>query len=308
MIHKNYIAVDIAKNTLAVHCAAGSLNVPNSPEGFARIAKMAAGLDHPLVVCEATGGYERALLAWCFTQKQPICRVNPARVRAFARSKGVKAKTDPIDAQLLARFAEQNDLQPMRAPDPAREELAALLDRRSHYTEMLVREKNRRQNSAAILAADIDKMIAFIESQLAQIERRIEALVARHAPLQAAVQTLCTVKGVGATTAWTLLAYLGELAEVNRNQAVALAGLAPFNRDSGSSRGKRRIEAGRAKVRRCLYMAVRTATRFNPVIAAYVQRLRERGKPPKVAHVAAMRKLLIHLQVLLKNLNKSLAS
>lgn len=261
-----------------------------------------------MVVCEATGGYERKLLTALHRAKLPVCLVNPSRVRAFATSEGIRAKTDPIDAQVLLRFAQEKKLRPTPPPHPGQQKLAALLDRRNHLTEMITQEKNRLPNSVPLIHPMIRKMIGLIQSQLKSLEARLKNLLAQQEGFQEIDQTIQSVKGIGPVTSWTLMAYLSEITSLGRNQVVALAGLAPFNRDSGKFRGKRRLQAGRGKVRKCLYMAAQTAARFNPVIRDYVNRLVERGKPYKCAMVAAMRKLLIHIRSLLKEKGFSLAN
>ena len=302
------VAIDIAKETLEVLSAAGSRDeLPNDSAGLSRLLKLLKVLPHALVVCEATGGYERPLLAALYQAGIAVVVLNPQRLRAFALSEGIKAKTDSIDARMILRFAQQKRLQPLPAPDPKTQELAAWLDRRSHLSEQQAREKNRLQNSPKSIHRSIKRMISVIEKELALVERQIEKLIATSASLQAGVAALQSVKGVGKVTAWTLLAYLSEMPLLTRNKVVALAGIAPFNRDSGKTSAKRSIFAGRAKVRRCLYMAAQTAAMHNPVIKPYVQALIARGKPYKCAIVAAMRKLLIHLQSLLKLQQKALA-
>lgn len=306
------IAIDIAKETLQVQTAKGSYSIKNNESGLKKLLKhisqMEAPEAPPFVVCEATGGYERALLELLHRSGIAVSLVNPARVRAFASSEGIKAKTDPIDARVLLRFAQQKELRPTPKPKPCEQAMSALLDRRSHLTEQLAREKNRLQNSPQSIHRSIKRMIRFGQQELARIDGQIRKLVKENEPLRAKAQIIATVKGVGEVTTWTLLAYLGEMTHVNRNQLVALAGLAPFNKDSGKSRSKRFIQGGRAKVRKCLYMAARTAAQHNPVIKAYVEGLMERGKPYKCALVAAMRKILIHLQSLLKKHQLALAS
>lgn len=299
---RHYIAVDIAKETLCVLSTAGSIECPNQLEGFERLKEeLVDRVENAFLVFEATGGYERALMKFLRTHQLPFALVNPARVRHFARSEGTRAKTDPLDAKMLLRFAQEKNPAPTPVPDPLREQLASLLDRRHHYSEQLAREKNRRHHHNEWIEASIARSIAFIEAEIKELDAQIEALLDSAPPLQANAKRLISVIGVGPMTAWTLLAYMPELEHLKRNQVVALAGLAPFNRDSGKQRGRRRIQAGRAKVRRCLYMAAQTAARHNPVIRDYVKGLIERGKHYKEAIVAAMRKILLCLQSLLKN-------
>jgi transposase len=265
-------------------------------------------MHNPFVICEATGGYERALMTRLNQEHLPVCRVNPARVRAFARSEGVRAKTDPIDAHVLLRFAQEKELRPTKPVDPAQDRLAALLDRRSHLSEQIAREKNRLQNSCQQIHSSIKRVLRFLEKEEDRIEQHIRELLNQDVHLQAQAKALQRIQGVGEVTAWTILAYLGEITTLKRNEVVALAGVAPFNKDSGKMKGRRRIIGGRAKVRACLYMAATTAASHNPVIKPYVKRLRDQGKPYKCAIVAAMRKMLLHMRSELINLQPGLAS
>lgn len=296
----HYVAIDISKNTLQIQDAKGSFTVANDLSGFEKLQSHIGTCNNPLAVFEATGGYERPLLEALRKANIPLAVVNPARVRDFARSEGVRAKTDPIDAKMILAFAQSKQLKPMAAPSAACVKLAALLDRRDHLTEQMAREKNRLQNSETFIHRSIKRMIRVLEKELVAIEKEIQTLVDSQPGLKARAEIIEEVQGVGHVTAWTLLAYLNEMEGLSRNAVAAMAGVAPFNRDSGKFSGKRCIQGGRAKVRKCLYMAAHTAARCNPVIAAYVQGLRDRGKPYKCAIVAAMRELLIHIQSLLK--------
>lgn len=307
MTSKNYIAIDIAKDSLAVATESFTKSFPYTDSGLGKLLKKIQEFDSAMVVCEATGGYERKLMGLLFEKQIPVALLNPSRVRNFARSEGTKAKTDPIDANMLLRFAQSKDLRPTPAPSKQQQALQALMDRRSQLSETLAREKNRSQKSPEIVRGSIDKMIRLIEQELEAIEEQIKQIIKSDDAMKAKSATMQKVSGIGHTTAWSILAYLGEIESLGRNQLVALAGVAPYNRDSGKFKGKRRIEGGRAKVRKCLYMAAQSAAVHNPHIKAYVDRLRAKGKPYKSAMVAAMRKLLIHLQSLLKNQKNALA-
>jgi transposase len=297
----DYVAIDIGKATLQVQDAHRPFEVDNTPKGHRKLLRHLRSLAHPLVVFEASGGYERALMAALHQARVPLVMVNPARVRDFARSEGVRAKTDPIDARMIRAFAISKALGPMPAPPKIILQLAAFLDRRDHLVEQLAREKNRLQNSESFIHRSIKRMIHILEKEIGEVEKSIHALVLSDPALKARSAIIQSVKGAGKITAWTLLGHLSEIGSLPRNKLVALAGLAPFNRDSGLSSGKRSIFGGRAKVRKCLYMAAMSAASFNPVIAPYVNALCLRGKPYKCAIVAAMRKLLLHFQSLIKN-------
>jgi transposase len=305
-----YVAIDIAKESLQIQTDHAGWSVPHNPVGHHQLLERLRTLGPVHVICEASGGYEQPLLAVLHQAGQLVSLVNPARVRAFARSEGQQAKTDPLDASVLLRFAHEKRPRPTPAPAPNQTALVAWLDRRSQLSEQLAREKNRLQKCPTLLQPSIRAMIEFVETQLADVDQQLRHLVQADATLCARATVLQSVTGIGAVTTWSLLAYLSEIAlpDLGRNQLVALAGLAPWNRDSGRFRGKRSIAGGRGKVRRCLYMAAQSAAQHNPVIRDYVQRLLARGKPYKCAMVAAMRKLLIHLQSLLKHHHDALAS
>ena len=307
MNSKNYIAIDIAKDSLAVKSDSfkGSFNY--NIEGLKELLAKVQSLDTPIVVCEATGGYERELMNCLYNNNIAVALVNPVRVRAFAKSEGLKAKTDPIDAVLLLSFAQSKNLEPTPQPSPREQNLQALMDRRSQLTESSAREKNRLQKCPEYVRKSIEKMIGIIEEELDEIDRQIEQLIEKDEVMSSYSSTMQSVVGIGKTTAWSILAYLSEITELKRNQLIALAGIAPFNKDSGKFQGKRRIEGGRAKVRKCLYMAAQSAAVHNEHIKKYVDGLRARGKPYKCAIVAAMRKILIHLQILLKKQQITLA-
>lgn len=303
-----YIAIDISKSDLEVRAQNHRCSLSNDATGFKALVEIAGRQDHPLVVCEASGGYERAMMDYLHQKQIAVARVNPRLIRSYARSEGLKAKTDPLDALMILGSAQEKRLQPGAAPDPRRQKLAAFLDRRSHLTEQLAREKNRLQNSPKFIKGEIEWMIKQVKKRIEVMDKRIQDLVNEDQALCQEARLLQSVRGVGPVTAWTLLGYLGELGKLKRNEIVALAGIAPYNRDTGRFKGKRKIEGGRAKVRKCLYMAAQTAAIHNPVIKPYVERLKARDKPYKCVMVAAMRKMLIHLHILMKNHQLSLAS
>ena len=304
--NKDYIAIDIAKNSLQVQAPDKACALTYDSEGLKELLKMTS--KNTVVVCEATGGYERTLISFLNERKVPVALVSPDRVRAFARSDGLRAKTDPLDAAILLRFAQQKHPAILAPVSKEQARIAALLERRSHLSEMLAQEKNRLENSSPLIRRNLLKMIRLLESEIKAIDGRIRKVVRSEQSLHQKEQVMLEVTGVGEITAWTILAYLDEITHTNRSKIAALAGVAPFNKDSGKTIKRRHIQAGRAKVRRVLYMATKTAAIHNPHIKAYVDRLRfENGKPYKWAIVAAMRKLLIHLQVRLKNYEASLA-
>ena len=305
--HNQIIAVDVAKNELVTYDGQRVRKITNKPEGF---EKLLADADikpsELLVVCEATGSYERPLVNWLQQQAIAVHIANPARVRAFAKGKGIKLKNDSVDAKMLMLYAIENEVVANRVPTEVEREITALLDRRSHLSRELTREKNRLEKEPPFTAEFIAKSIEFIKQQIKQIDEQIEQLSSQDKQLKDNCDLISSIKGVGQLTAITVLTYMPEIATISRNQAVALAGLAPYDRDTGTINGRRFIHGGRAKIRRCLYMAAVSAARFNPVIRDYVAGLIARGKPFKCAIVAAMRKLIIHMHSQLKQHQKLL--
>jgi transposase len=253
-----------------------------------------------LVVLEATGGLERALVRGLVDASLPVIVVNPRRVRDFAKATGQLAKTDKLDAQILARFAEV--VQPaLRAPlDRPTEEVAMVLTRRRQILDMLLSEKNRLGTAPPRFQERIQTHVTWLTTELARVESELDEMI-RRSPLWCEHEDLLrSVPGVGPILSRTLLAELPELGTLNRKQIAALVGVAPFNRDSGTLRGHRRIWGGRAAVRTTLYMATLVAKTWNPLIKSFYQHLRTRGKPAKVALVACMRKLLTILNAMMK--------
>jgi len=303
----NYIAIDVSKSTLQIKSEAKAWKIKYSEPELARFVRGVRNLQNPLVVFEATGGQERLLRDILADSQVAFHMVNTRRIRGFAASEGIRAKTDPIDAKLIYAFAVQKRLEPMRPPSKEQVLMADLMDRRAHLSEQLTREKNRLQKSTPSIHNYIEDMIAFVEEQIAQIDQAVKELIEQSERLTKLSGAMQAVSGVGKVTAWTILAYLPEIGQVKRGQLAALVGVAPFNRDSGDKQGKRYIQAGRAKVRRCLFLATRTAAIHNPVIKAYVARLiHEEGKHYLQAITAAMRKLIIHLNIIVKNLDYEL--
>lgn len=303
----NYIALDIAKETHRVQSIHRGFDISNTASGFKELLNEAIGFTNVLIVLEASGGYERPLIRFLQRNAISYALVNPALVRHFVRSEGVKAKNDPIDAKMLLRFAQQKELKPTIPLDKTRKKMAELMDRRSHLSEQITREKNRLDKQPEYIQKDIERMMRFIEKEIDKLDSKIKTLIESSDELREQDQLMQSVKGIGPITSWTLLAYLSEITQLNRSQITALAGLAPYDDDSGKSNKPRRIYAGREKVRKCLYMAAQTASMHNPVIKDYVDGLRARGKHYKSAMVAAMRKLLLHIQSILKNNKKCLA-
>ena len=297
----DYIAIDIAKASLELKTDQREVSLGNHLKGYKTLGGIANKLENPFVVLEATGGYERGVMEYLHKHNIAVARVNPGLIRHYIRSEGLKAKTDKIDAAMILRYAKSKKLRATPPPHPVRQIVAALMDRRSQVRDELKREKQRLQNSPQSIHRFIKKTIKFHEKQIDQIEAEIRSSVAADKELNKQTKLFKTVCGVGDITAWSLLAYLEELGQLKRNEIAAMAGLAPFNDDSGTHTGKRRIQGGRKKVRNALYMAANNARRFNPVIKAQYERLKAKEKPYKCNMVACMRKLLIHLHFITKN-------
>lgn len=298
-----YVGIDVSKGYLdvAVRPTGQQWRVSNTEEGLGQLVERLQGLSPALVVLEATGGYEVPVAAALGTAGLPMAVVNPRQVRDFARATGKLAKTDSLDAQLLALFAERVRPVPRPLPDSQTQELDALLARRRQIVAMLVTEQNRLGTAMPSVRSGIQEHIAWLEQRLAGLQDGMAKLL-RESPLWREKEDLLRgVPGVGPVLTMTLLAELPELGTLGRRQVAALVGVAPLNRDSGTLRGKRTVWGGRAKVRAALYMAALVATRFNPVIKVFYQRLLAAGKAKKVALTACMRKLLTILNAMLKH-------
>jgi transposase len=298
-----FVGIDVAKHRLEVHVrpAGEGFALDHGEEEVAALVARLAALEPMLVVLEATGGLEVRLAAALAAAGLPVAVVNPRQVRAFARATGRLAKTDRLDAQAIAHFAEAVRPPVRPLPDEATRHLGALVARRRQLLEMLVAERNRRHAAAPALHGRIDAHLRWLEEALAEIERDLDAAV-RASPLwRAKEELLRSVPGIGNVSARTLLAELPELGSLTRRQAAALVGVAPVSRDSGQMRGRRTVWGGRARLRACLYMAAVAAARgSNPMIAGFYRRLRLAGKPAKLALTACMRKLVVTLNAMLR--------
>jgi transposase len=253
-----------------------------------------------LVVLEASGGIERALVSELVERSIPVAVVNPTRVRAFARAEGQWAKTDRIDAQVIARFGATMKPRAKAIRDQAQLELSQQVTRRRQMVQMVTAEKNRAQTALGAMKEQIDRHIGWLQSEIEQLEHEINQAIIADPLWRETTVRLQSTPGVGVITAVTLVAELPELGRLNRQKITALVGLAPFNHDSGKRYGQRRIFGGRASVRCVLYMAALSAIKCNPVIRAFYQRLIAKGKVKKVAITACMRKLLVILNTMVK--------
>jgi transposase len=275
--------------------------VPNEPAGWSALQQHLHGLQPTLIVLEATGGLEVPVAAALATAGFAVAIVNPRQVRDFAKATGLLAKTDALDAALLARFAEAVRPEPRPLPDAATQVLEGLLKRRRQLVEMLTTEQHRRLNAIPAVREDLTAHIRWLEQRLADLDRELRDQV-RQSPLwRERDRLLQSVPGIGPVASLTLLAALPELGHLDRKRIAALVGVAPLNRDSGTRRGKRTVWGGRSKVRAVLYMATLVATQHNAVIRTRYQRLLAAGKAKKVALVACMHHLLLILNAMLAN-------
>jgi transposase len=299
-----HLGVDVAKHELVLDLRGVTRRFVNDDKGIASLlAAISSQTDFlPHLVCEATGGYERALTTASLLGGIPISVVQPQRVRHFAKALGRLGKSDPLDAALLSLYGTQVRPTPMMPKDSVRQQLDALLRARSELIDSMQRELNRSENEVSPIVSRIRKdLVKRFEKHLSTLESEIAELVASDSVLARADAMLREVKGVGPQTSRTLLAFLPELGRVDRRAIAALVGVAPYNRDSGKFKGKRFIQGGRAQVRGVLHMAAVVAARHNPVLKAFYQRLRDAGKPFKIAIVAVTRKLLLHLNTRMAN-------
>lgn len=300
---ESVVGIDVSKEQLDVffHPGGERLALANEPQGHRELRKRLSGERPRLVVLEATGGYEVPLVAALAGAGLPVVVANPRQVRDYARATGRLAKTDALDAQVLALFGEAVKPEVRPVADPTLKALEALVDRRRQLIEMLTAERNRFTLATGAVKTDLQAHIDWLIKRLSGIDDDLKKTVQASEVWREKENLLKTVPGIGDVTACTLLAELPELGQLNRRKIAALVGVAPFNRDSGNMRGVRRIWGGRKSVRTALYMATLVATRYNPVIKAFYERLKAGGKKKKVALVACMRKLLSILNVMLKN-------
>jgi transposase len=299
-----YVGIDVSKDRLDVALlpAGESLAVGRDSVGLEDLIGRLGRLSPALIVLEATGGYEQVVSAALAAAGLPVAVVNPRQIRDFARATGKLAKTDRLDAQAIARFAQAVKPEPRPLADAQAQMLGEMVARRRQVIEMIGMESNRlRQARAKTVKRTIEHLLAALQAELSTLESELDETI-RGTPIWREREELLTsMPGIGDATARVLLAELPELGLVDRRQVAALAGLAPFNRDSGQWRGERHIQGGRASVRTALYMPTVVATKHNPVIRTLYLRLRAAGKKPKVALTACMRKLVTILNAMLRD-------
>lgn len=301
---KTNIGIDVSKQLLevAVHESKFHYRCPNQAQAFGGLLAELIDLRPARIVVEATGGLEKPVVAALHAASLPVVVINPRQVRAFAKAIGQLAKTDRLDAGVLAHFAAaiKPPLRPLKSTDE--QELEALMGRRGQLIEMLVAEKNRRNSATSeVVRETIKEHIDWLEDRIAELDEQLQARLVSSATWQNKDAILQSVPGIGRVVSFSLLAELPELGTLNRQRISKLVGVAPLNCDSGQQRGVRHIFGGRARVRSMLYMATFTAMRFNPVIKEFYQRLLAKGKPYKVAITACMRKLLSIINLMVRN-------
>lgn len=290
-----YVGVDVSKAYLdIVPFDCKNARIRNAPAEVKKLIKRFKAFPRPVILClEASGGYEKTLCRACEEAEVPFSLVNPRLVRDFARSRNILAKTDCLDAKVLSQFAEVNKPRLWTPPTAWQRSCQAFMKRRDELIAMRCAEENRLDTADPLIKWDIERHIQWLQKQITRMNERIAAECQSHSDFKEKYNRLCSVKGIGQVSAVALLIYLPELGKVNHREIAALAGLAPFNRDSGTFKGKRKVYGGRSSVRGPLYMAAVNAMRYNPVLKAFYARLIAKGKPPKVALTAIMRKLVI---------------
>jgi transposase len=301
---QTYIGIDVSKDRLDVHVRPSdeTFAVGRDGEGLAALIERVGLLDPYLVVLEATGGFELTVAAALVAAGMPLAVVNPRQIRDFARATGQLAKTDALDAKAIARFAEMVRPEPRAVPDEQARALGELVARRRQVIEMMTAERNRRrQLTNRRLIKSVDRLLAVLLKELAELDRDVGDGIRGTPAWRERDQLLRSVPGIGDVVSRTLIADLPELGSLDRKQIAALVGVAPLNRDSGKMRGRRTIWGGRAKVRSALYMAALVASRHNPVLAVFYQRLVSAGKAKKLAITAVMRKLLTILNAIIRD-------
>jgi transposase len=300
---EHYVGIDMSKDwfDVAVLGEKRTQQFANTKKGIQALVRWMSQLQPQLIVVEATGGYEEDLVLALFEAGLPVALVSPQRVRQYARAKGRLAKTDPLDAQLLAEYGQAIQPRLFVGKSAERKRLSALVGRRNQLNALLQAEKNRLRGQSGVIRSSLERVIACLEAELKQMDQEIQALLQTQTDLQAQEKLLRTAKSIGPVTAATLLADLPELGQLDRQAIAALVGIAPMNADTGKKRGYRKTKGGRPDVRRTLYMATLSGIRFNPILKPHYEQLRQRGKEKKVAITACMRKILTILNAMMRD-------
>lgn len=302
MATSSYVGIDVSKDQLDVAELGGHVwQVDNTQAGIAKLVQQMQEVCPDLIVVEASGGYQRAVVEALFVAGLAVAVVNPARVRQFARACGLLAKTDTLDAFVLAEFGQRVQPKRYEGKSEGEKQLSAVLVRRKQVEEMLQAEQNRLRTVSPVLRGSVERMIAVLKGEKKRLDEQIRELMHEHKAWQEQTEILGSAPGVGMVTTATLLADLPELGKLDRKKIAALVGVAPMNYDSGKKRGYRKTKGGRTNVRSVLYMSTLVATRHNPLIRPQYQQLLKRGKEKKVALTACMRKFLTILNAMARD-------
>jgi transposase len=298
---ETFVGVDVSRDWLDVAARESGARFPNDESGVAELVKLATSLDPAIVVMEATGGYERLAVAGLLAATVQVAVVNPRQVRDFAKATGQLAKTDTLDASVLARFgaAVRPEIRPL--PDAVSLAFRELIDRRRQLSEMIVSEGNRQRLVSKPMRSEIQKHITWLKRRVEEIDQQIDDDIQASPAWRKKDNLLRSVPGVGKVTSARMIANLPELGRLNRKQIAALVGVAPFNRDSGTLRGHRTTSGGRSDIRATLYMAALVGAQRHPDLKLFYARLLAAGKPKKLALVACMRKLLCSLNAICRD-------
>jgi transposase len=302
-MEQQWIGIDISQTRLdiALHPLGVRFSVAHTEVGRAELAEKLGVYAIAGIVLEATGGLERSVMADLEACGYQTRRVNPLQVRHFAKSMGKRAKTDPIDAAMIARYGQSRQPEVTLLPDALTRQMQALVTRRQQVVELRTMEKNRTHSCDAWASASLTRVIAALEGELDTLEAELAELSCQNAEWRERLAILTSVKGIGPVTSQALLVYLPELGHRSNKTIAALVGVAPFNQDSGKFKGKRRIQGGRKDLRSLLYMATMCAVQHNPVFREHYQQLLKRGKAKRVALVACLRKLIVRLNAMLRD-------
>lgn len=301
-IEKVYVGVDVSKAKLDIYFPEENqwISIKNQEEGYTEVLERLKENANYVVVMEASGGYEKGFLNACHVERIMVAIVNAKRVRDYAKAIGIHAKTDKIDAQVISRFGQGTQPREHRQAEVILDELKGLLIRRHQLIDLIKLEKQHQESASSTQSDFIDSVLTHLEKQLDTIDELLKESILSNNTLAKKYELMLSAKGVGPVTAITLLCDLPELGEVNNKEIAALAGVAPFNYESGNKKGKRSTWGGRKRIRTALYMAILSAKQHNPAVKAFFDNLINRGKQKQVAMVACIRKLLIILNAMLK--------
>ena len=303
ILQKTWIGIDVSKQHLDIyiHPDETALTVVQNKEGIKKLLKIIKKYQEKMVVLESTGGLENNVVQELIKAQIEVAVVNPRPIRDFAKGCGILYKTDKVDAKVIALFGEHTKPRKYVMLDDKTRQLKMLLTRRTQIISMVTIESNRLNTADKYITCEIKKHIAWLKNEIEKADQRLKNFIKENPEIKTEAETIQSMPGIGEKTFLSLKAFLPELGKLNRREISSLTGLAPFNRDSGLFRGRRRIYGGRSAIRKILYMSALTATRCNPVIKEFYERLRNNGKEPKVALTACMRKMIVIANAMCKN-------